>query len=303
MLSMNSMIGLLKLNDSGMNKLDQKPVETINYDSVFHRSFDSTDGIQEDTSLDNHDRIQIQLEPEQWLIIAFTNLNYLDVAKIWYNQLSTLGYNSHVLIALNNATFEALKNTEYRTKRAHSEFFFTEKGLHDLWLLRWKTVLGLMNQGHNVFLNDADSIWKRKVELNTVFSANTDITHVYDRAYPRAVYDVQRFVFGGGTVAYSNTDLTKKLLKMWIDRCEKRSCDDQDTMNRYYLEQGVAWSPKSEMSRHEQIFNRTGVVYDDDSEINGLRVSVVSDGLIFRGNQAKLCDERKTEKPNLWIFN
>ena len=164
-------------------------------------------------------------------------------------------------------------------------------------------MLGLMNQGHNVFLNDADSIWIRKVELNTVFSANTDITHVYDRAYPRAVYDVQRFVFGGGTVAYSNTDLTKKLLKMWIDRCEKRSCDDQDTMNRYYLEQGVAWSPKSEMSKHEQMFNRTGFVYDDDSGINGLRISVVSDGFIFRGNHPKLCDERHMEKPDLWVFN
>ena len=127
-------------------------------------------------------------------------------------------------------------------------------------------MLGLMNQGHNVFLNDADSIWIRKVELNTVFSANTDITHVYDRAYPRAVYDVQRFVFGGGTVAYSNTYLTKKLLKMWIDRCEKRSCDDQDTMNRYYLEQGVAWSPKSEMSKHEQIFNRTGVDHEKENQ-------------------------------------
>lgn len=82
---------------------------------------------------------------------------------------------------------------------------------------------------------------------------------------------------------------------MWIDRCEKRSCDDQGTMNRYYLEQGVAWSPKSEMSKHEQMFNRTGFVYDDDSGINGLRISVVSDGFIFRGNHPKLCDERNME--------
>ena len=125
---------------------------------------------------------------------------------------------------------------------------------------------------------------------------------MYDRAYPKAVYDAQKFTFNGGTVAYSNTVLTRYLLKMWIDQCELKGCDDQNTMNRYYLNEGVVWSPKSEMGSHEQTFNRTGILYDDDSGIHGLKISVIYDGLIFRGNQPNFCNKGNLEMPNLWIY-
>ena len=247
-------------------------------------------------------RIKRQSNYKNWLIIVFTNLDYLEVAKIWYDQLTSLGYKSHTIVALNEETFEALEGSEYRSIRAFSELTFVAGfSLHDLWLLRWKTVLGLINQGHNVFLNDADSIWKKNIDLNTVFSQNYDILHVYDRKYPRKVYDAQKFVVNGGVIAYRATDLTKKLLKIWIDECESKGCDDQDTMNRYYLEEGVVWNPHSEMLEIEQSFNRTGVIRGD-SEMAGLKISVVYDGLVFRGNQPKFCDEGNFEMPNLWIY-
>ena len=153
-----------------------------------------------------------------------------------------------------------------------------------------------------MFLNDADSIWKRKVELDKVFSKTTDISHVYDRKYPRKVYDAQRFVVNGGVIAYSGTDLTKKLLRTWIDRCELKGCDDQDIMNRYYLDEGVVWTPKSGMLENEQKFNRSGVISGGISEVDGLKIWVFYDGLVFRGNQPKLCDKGSLKMPNLWIY-
>ena len=61
------------------------------------------------------------------------------------------------------------------------------------------------------------------------------------------------------------------------------------------------WNPHSEMLEIEQSFNRTGVIRGD-SEMTGLKISVVYDGLVFRGNQPKFCDEGNFEMPNLWIY-
>ena len=88
----------------------------------------------------------------------------------------------------------------------------------------------------------------------------------------------------------------------WIDKCELKGCDDQDIMNRYYFDEGVMWTPKSGMSENEQNFNRTGVIYSGISEMDGLKISVFYDGLVFRGNQPKFCDKGDLRMPNLWIY-
>ena len=40
-------------------------------------------------------------------------MNYLSIAKLWYEQLTALGYTQHVIVTLDEETFAALENTKY----------------------------------------------------------------------------------------------------------------------------------------------------------------------------------------------
>ena len=43
---------------------------------------------------------------QSWVILGFTDINYLKVTKLWYKRLSDLGYENHLIVALDNASYQ-----------------------------------------------------------------------------------------------------------------------------------------------------------------------------------------------------
>ena len=43
---------------------------------------------------------------QSWVILGFTGINYLKVTKLWYKRLSDLGYENHLIVALDNASYQ-----------------------------------------------------------------------------------------------------------------------------------------------------------------------------------------------------
>jgi hypothetical protein len=49
-------------------------------------------------------------------IVGFSDYVYIDAAKMWYDKLTSLGYEEHVVVAVDNETLDELKSENYRVE-------------------------------------------------------------------------------------------------------------------------------------------------------------------------------------------
>ena len=110
----------------------------------------------------------------QWIIIAFSDRNYLDIAKLWYDQMSDIGYKNHYIACLDSSTYKSFQNIRYqsfpviggnkmRDKMSQIRKIRDKKRL--IWKTRINTMEILLNHGLNVFLSDIDVVWLRYKDL------------------------------------------------------------------------------------------------------------------------------------------
>ena len=77
-------------------------------------SFDHPRILNEDTSDHTHaERFKTEIgkrQPEnnKWIILGFASTSYLFSAKMWYHQLSSIGYTEHVIVALDRKVYDEL---------------------------------------------------------------------------------------------------------------------------------------------------------------------------------------------------
>ena len=71
-----------------------------------------------------------QWSESRWIIVAFSSIEYITQAKIWYKQLTNLGYNYHHIVSLDLKTYQILtKNNTYRVISGFQGYLPREKGL------------------------------------------------------------------------------------------------------------------------------------------------------------------------------
>ena len=77
-------------------------------------SFDHPRILNEDTSDHTHaERFKTEIGKRQpgnnkWIILGFASTSYLVSAKMWYHQLSSIGYTEHVIVALDRKVYDEL---------------------------------------------------------------------------------------------------------------------------------------------------------------------------------------------------
>ena len=166
-----------------------------------------------------------------WKIIAFTDLNYLPVTKIWYRQLSALGYNNHYLIPLDNQTDTYLSNLKYpsnvsKKSLRNQKIYRTlpaidyidqndDKKVHKIWKIRLDTVYSLLKSGNHVFTSDVDSIWTNYRNLDHLpylFEA----FHSYGNDFPKNAYNAWNFVLCGCIAGYHRNEKSLKYCKSFF---------------------------------------------------------------------------------------
>lgn len=187
-----------------------------------------------------------------WIIIGFANFEYLLPAKIWYNQLASLGYTEHAIVALDSKTYEILKNDEkyrvlpapesgrYLDQPVLGEDYTGSMFLKTIWSIRFEKTRDLLREGYNVFLTDIDSIWMKYVSLESL--TNFDVSHAACGNWPQAAFDEWGFVVCAGVTAYRSNQKTIELLDYLYFRCEF-GCDDQIVLNHkaYQHDLKIKW--------------------------------------------------------------
>lgn len=171
-------------------------------------------------------------------IVAFSNIDYLPVTKKWYQRMNAIGYTEHVIAAMDETTYNNLRNKGYRVELV-SKYM---KSLSSLWSARIHYIYKTLQDGIDIFISDVDSIWNRYIPL-TKFS-DADIYHSFATVYPGYVYKKWGFTLCGCIGFYHSNVRTIDLLKRMVSTCSKqKNCDDQDVLNRVYSDVlKIMWS-------------------------------------------------------------
>ena len=228
-----------------------------------------------------------------WIIIGFTDINYLPIAKIWYKQLTTLGYRNHRLIALDEKTLETCQSEKIRVSKSSKYFNKNKMSFIKLWPIRIETVYQFLTGSHvvdfknipkNVFISDVDTIWVKYLDLDQISSWNSnkysiDSYHGTGRNFPPEFYKKYHFVIAGGIAGFKSNKNTLKLFEMMRKQCQITAksigpgCDDQRTINMLFLYkykfefEKISFITTKNHSRIGNAKNRnlTSLIFDDQN--------------------------------------
>ena len=203
-------------------------------------------------------------QSNEWIIIAFTDERYLPVAKLWYNRLSSLGYQNHYLLALDIFSYEDLMKNNFRCEKV-SNSVADEVGFSKIWKLRFQMPLLYLRTGKNVFISDVDTHWNFYFDL-TQLPSQYDSFHSYATVFPRSIFKRWGFTLCGCFTGYRANSKTIQLLEKLLERClelDKR-CDDQVVLNEIFaLTYELKWVDNTAFSERYNytisVFNRTFV--------------------------------------------
>ena len=122
---------------------------------------------------------QVDVEDNQTLILAFTDIKYITTTRIWFQRMKFLGYSNLVrFYALDNLALRELQKDvesgllqgsqvqfrqeyalKYLKKEPRSDFY--KPDLRKIWKYRVQVTYQLLQLGHTVMLTDVDSLWMK----------------------------------------------------------------------------------------------------------------------------------------------
>lgn len=163
--SLEKALGRLKSGEGFDSKNTEVVETTVGETAVGETAVGETIKIHQTTSPNE------PKNPEKWKILGFANRRYKDIAEIWYEQMTALGYTEHYVAALDNNTFVKFQNLNFRVILAEETEFDRMKKeqveagvdgaaqgwISGLWLRRLRTAADQMRQGYNVFISDVDT--------------------------------------------------------------------------------------------------------------------------------------------------
>ena len=209
-------------------------------------------------------------QSNEWIIIAFTDERYLPVSKLWYNRLSSLGYQDHHLQAMDIISYEDLMRNNFRCEKV-SNSVANKVGFSEIWRLRFQIPLLYLKTGKNVFVSDVDTHWNFYFDL-TKLPPQYDSFHSYATVFPKKIFKKWGFTLCGCIIGYRANNKTIQLLGTLLERrfeLDKR-CDDQVVLNEIFaLTYKIKWVGNTAFSDHYNytisVFNRSFVARSEIS--------------------------------------
>jgi hypothetical protein len=234
--------------------------------------------------------------PTKLKIVGFSDQVYVDAAKIWYDKLTFLGYDEHVIVAVDNTSFLELKEQNYRV-----EAYFTDviRGARKLpWVrnLWYKRILYCMEQianGTSLLLTDVDNIFQRYVPLKEFQNSGFDVIHAYEVGFPPELFQRYGFVVCGGMTWYTANNRTLKFLHQIEQMCSNggsgNKCNDQKEINKFILLPeigGVVWDDTPNQRRVNSTDSNNGLLeigQTGRSEVTGHTIKIWDRDFAWRG--------------------
>ena len=197
------------------------------------------------------------------LIVAFCNFHFRSVGITWYQRMSKLGYDNHLLVATDEAMQHFLETQQQslptqiryqvwiheplpknilskpKSKQEHPY-------LETLMAVRWKYLLRqLEDYGMHVVLTDVDNIFTRYLDVDEEFTnknKDVDVWHAYATKFPLNAFAKQGFCVCSGMSWWRASPGGIRFARLMRDSCGDM-CDDQRVLNNL-----LSTSPKLNMT-------------------------------------------------------
>ncbi|KAG7340674.1 nucleotide-diphospho-sugar transferase [Nitzschia inconspicua] len=187
------------------------------------------------------------------IIIGFSDDGYKEIAWRWYQELSTLGYTEHMVVAQDRSTVEYfqakgmrhdfihafdLENeslpltnvSNFRKERCFDydkKYGNTPARQHQLYKRslfgsRWTYVWRQLQAGKNVLLTDVDNVFVRYKDLSELEQEPYDSIHAFAGfldAFPRNIFSQTGFTICGGMSWLRATPGVLQIVQSLIERC------------------------------------------------------------------------------------
>ena len=194
-----------------------------------------------------------------YLIISFCNYDYVNLAKIWLEELAKLNITNYVIISADQKTYEHLKSkniiTELRNYDKRESF----------WVYRIKVIQSFLEKNPNNYLvhSDLDAIWKKNI-CEELLSENNNIDLFFSEGtiYPKEHLKTHKFVLCCGFFCIKSKEKTIKFFNKYINNLIKIK-DDQKAINLELID--TKWNTKNNDPKY--LPNKKYVYYEND--VNG----------------------------------
>jgi hypothetical protein len=250
------------------------------------------------------------------IIVGMANRAYVDVSVMWYQRMTALGYDNHLILAADRSTawvcqqlgmrYDLLENvttpiipacdTDTNKNMATDEW--RKKML--MFASRWMYVRQKLIEGYHVLLSDVDSVYNDRVDMKGLFEDRPyDHYASYADMMPINVFQQTGFTICGCFNWMRSTPSMIHFLDLLLGNCgcthEKNNngickcgCDDQVTMNSMmYYQMDMIWDEyKGSMDSTSKFLQNamTGV-----SRKTGQRIRVVDRSFVYRGHKGNTC--------------
>ena len=167
---------------------------------------------------------------ERVKIVGFTESSYRPMAFDWYDRLEDLGYDTQVLVAMDDASFQSTRATGRRVER-----FGTFHGVGSIWKIRLHYLHAAAHANQSVLVSDTDVLFTPRLDLDSMMG-RADVVHSYGTTWPPEAYKANGFVVCGCFGLYRATAATRHYLDLAVRRCGSAEyCDDQRVLNMVYM--------------------------------------------------------------------
>lgn len=138
------------------------------------------------------------LRPTTTKIATVVDYHYRDIAMKWYQQLTHLGYTSHVIVVADGKAHEFFAHQTDPSYRYESlledqdQLPWTRKARKEIWTLRWRYVRNQLALGNHLLLTDSDNIFTKYINLTDL--EQFDVIHAFGTKWPPKIFDQERYV-------------------------------------------------------------------------------------------------------------
>lgn len=170
----------------------------------------------------------------EFYIISFLDMNYINVFEVWYKFYQELNINKKLIICcLDNKSYSYFESKTFNNV-IHIKNILPSNSLQTLWILRCETFHYLVNKLNiSILHTDFDCIWFKNLFLyhfNEKHLKKYDVISSVGTIFPLEMSQSNHFVLCMGLIYFNNSNNSKLLLdKIKMDVYNSK--DDQVSIN------------------------------------------------------------------------
>lgn len=228
-------------------------------------------------------------------IVAVANSAYKEIALLWFERMTMLGYTTHVVATVDQETHSFLEKMAIRVdtllpiKSSNWPLPLgkPQQNRRMIFATRWVYVLAQLRNGHNVLLTDADNIFVRYMPMEDLESSEYDVYHAHAGDYPVRFRNMG-FVVCGGMAWFRASPSAIRFVEWLLKECgwggdinRPATCDDQSVVNKGFFFNTLNYTFNGEGPSSNSTFWTDSL--EGESQVTGHKFKIWDVDTAYRG--------------------